>query len=489
MSLLRNNNTQMPNHVVFPNQPNLQPQQGQQNFQPNQIRPQPQLGQQQLSQQFMGPFASLPAHIQQRVAAQHNIAPQQLLQMAQQQQQQQDQHQMQAQRQQQQQQQIQQRQQQQQQQQLQNQPAGQQVRPNANQQSPTFSIQPATNRFQQPPGQAGGQFSGQQINQNQPLTNQMQAAIAQNPQLYQQRLLQQHQQHLAQSGSPPSSQPGLSQPFQGQPQHPGVSQLSNQSSAETQRSPAMRNLQGPKSTNSPHQTPRSIPPSTPQHQMQLQSQSQQTPQQIVPQQSPASQPRQGGGKESFMQSLYDFMIRRGTPIQSTPFIGSRQIDLFTLYVTVMKESGFQAATNKGAWGRVAVQNNLPGGDTAIANQLAELYKVYLLPFEEAFQKAQAVRRQQLASNQGRPPTQQGQPQQPLQPQMQPAPHTPQQPHQPPPILPDQTPHQTPLQPSHPTPHQTPLQPSHPTPQAMHPHHLQQMTNGMVPQPMAQTSNS
>jgi len=106
-----------------------------------------------------------------------------------------------------------------------------------------------------------------------------------------------------------------------------------------------------------------------------------------------------------MQSLYDFMIRRGTPIQSTPFIGSRQIDLFALYVTVMKESGFQAATNKGAWGRVAVQNNLPSGDTALANQLAELYKVYLLPFEEAFQKAQAARRQQLASNQGRPPVQ------------------------------------------------------------------------------------
>src|SRR5947207_4044163 len=35
---------QMPNHVIFPNQPNLQPQQGQQNFPPNQVRPQPQLG-------------------------------------------------------------------------------------------------------------------------------------------------------------------------------------------------------------------------------------------------------------------------------------------------------------------------------------------------------------------------------------------------------------------------------------------------------------
>ena len=467
---------QMPNHVIFPNQQqNLQPQQAQTNFPPSQIRPQQaQMGQQQLSQQFMGTLASLPPHFQQRFAAQHNIPPQQLLQLAQhQQQQQQQQAQQQAQQQQQnlqaqqqaqqQMQQVQHRQQQiqsQQQQQQQQQQQGQQARPNANQHPPSYPIQPAANRFQQPgqPMAQGGQFGGQQINQNQQLTP---ASMAQNPQLYQQRLLQPHQQHqLAQSGSPPNAQSNLQQQFQNQPQYPGVSQLlATPQNADAQRSPAMRNLQGPKITNSPHQTPRSVPSSTPQQQHQLQLQPQQTSQQNIPQQSPAGQPR---GKEGFIQSLYDYMLRRGTPIQSTPVVGSRQIDLYALYVTVMKEGGFQAATNKSAWGRVAAQNGLPTNDLAVANQLAELYKMYLLPFEEAFQKAAARR-------QGRPP---GQPGQPLPPQMQPAPHTPQQLHPPAQILPNQTPLQTPLQQPHP----------HPPPQAMHLHHLQQMSNGMQPLP-------
>src|SRR5436190_20072630 len=161
----------------------------------------------------------------------------------------------------------------------------------------------------------------------------MQASMAQNPQLYQQRLLQ--HQHLAQSGSPPTVQSNLPQQFQNLPQHPAVSQLATPQTVDAQRSPAMRNLQEPKSSNSPHQPPRSIPPTPQQQPPQLPLQSQQTPQQIVPQQSPVNQPRPGGGKENFMQSLYEFMIRRGTPIQSTPFIGSRQIDLFSLYMTVI----------------------------------------------------------------------------------------------------------------------------------------------------------
>jgi SWI/SNF chromatin-remodeling complex subunit SWI1 len=437
-------------NMMFQNQPNIQPQ-GQQSFGGTQIRPQPQPGQQQLSQQFAANFANLPPHIQQRFA-QQNPGQMQQMQLAQQ------------------------HQQQQQQQQQQPQPQGQQ-RPNTTQQSPTYPIQPAPNRFVQPqPGQLpqGGQFdpSRQQFGQNQPAANQMQPPLNQNPQLYQQQLLrqqQQHQQQLAQAGSPPNAQAGLPQQFQNQAQHPGINQLSTQPMPESQRSPAMRNMQAPKSTNSPHQAPRQLPPTTPQqqpHPLQSQPQHPQTPQQIAPGQSPAGQSRPpgSGSKESFMNSLYDFMGRRGTHIQSTPFINSRQIDLFVLYLSVMKEGGFQAATNKGAWGRVAASNALPTGDPSVANQLAELYKVYLLPFEEALQKAQAARRQN-ALTQGRPA---GQSQQPIQPQMQPAPHTPQQAPQPPPILPNQTPQQTPI---------------HPAPQQMHPHQMQPLPNGMLPQQM------
>ena len=175
-----------------------------------------------------------------------------------------------------------------------------------------------------------------------------------------------------------------------------------------------------------------------------------------------------------MQSLYEFMARRGTPIQSTPFVGSRQIDLFALYATVIKEGGYQAATNKGAWGRVAVQNNFPAQDHVIPSQLAELYKMCILPFEEAFQKAKQQR--QLGSGQGRPP---GLPPQPPNPVTQagmqgaipPAmSHVAQPAHQLPPIFSQGQ-------------HQPSIQIPHGAPRGMLPSHMQQMQNGMVSQPL------
>lgn len=427
---------QMQNHVIFPNPANLQPQQSAPGFAPNQIRPQAQSGQQ-VPQQFGAAFANLPPQLQQRFAAQQNAGALQQLQMGQPQQQQ-----------------------------PQVQPqTGQQARPIGAQQSPSFQLQSAANRFVPPqPGQQLGQAA--QFNQNQPVANQIQAQMAQNPQLYQQRLLQQQ---FAQATSPPNAQAGLPQQFQNQAQHPGVTQLSTPPAAETQRSPAMRNLQLPKSANSPHQAARPLPQNAPQQpvQMPLQPQTQhQTTQQGVPQLAPPNQPRPPPGRDAFMQNLYNFMARRGTPIQSAPVISSRQIDLFSLYLAVMKEGGSVAATNKGAWGRVAAQVNLQAADVTIASQLADLYKSHLLPFEEAHQ---AVKRQ-MTGNHGRP-VQPGQPQQPMQPQISATPHTPQQPHQPPTILPNQTPHQT------------PLQPSHTTTQGMHPLHMHQMPNGMMPQPL------
>ena len=175
-----------------------------------------------------------------------------------------------------------------------------------------------------------------------------------------------------------------------------------------------------------------------------------------------------------MQSLYEYMARRGTPIQSTPFVGSRQIDLFTLYMTVIKEGGYQAATNKGAWGRVAVQSNFPAQDHAIPSQLAELYKTCILPFEEAFQKARQQR--QLASGQGRSPRLPPQPPNPvtqagMQGAVQPAmAHVPQPAHQLPSIIPQVQ-------------HQPPIQTPHGATQGMLPPHMQQMQNGMVSQPI------
>jgi len=444
---------QMPNSLMFPNQPNLQQQQ-QQGFapgHPGQLRPPLQQGQQQLAQQFSA-FASLPPHIQQQVA-QANLQRQRQAQMLQAQQQQQ-------QAQQQQQQQSQQPQQQQQ----------QQIRPLA-QGSQTYPIQPATPQFMQMQAQqqlAGGpglQFP-QQLNQGQPVPNQMQPPIGQNPQLYQQRLLAQLQQSQSPSNAP---QTGMNTQFQTPPPgHPTINQLSAPSPVDAQRSPAVRNLQAVKMSNSPQQSPRSLPPSTPQqHPVPLQPQ--QTPQQQMGSQaSPAGPPPQNRPrvtKESWLHSLYEFMSKRGTPIQSPPLIGSRQIDLFKLYISVGREGGFQACTNKGAWGRVAGANDLPAADGVVANQLSELYKMYLLPFVEAVAKAT---RQQMGQQQGRPqlqgPPQTGPP--PIQPQMTP---TPQQ--QPPPILPNQTPHQS------------PLQPPHASPPNLLPHHMQQMQNGIVAPPL------
>lgn len=489
---------QMQGHSPFPSQQSLQAQQGNANFSPSQIRPQPPQGQQQIPQQFAANFANLPPHIQQRIAQQ-----QQLAQHQHQQQQQLAQHQQQL---------------QQPQSQTPAQPPPQQQpqqRSNPPQGSPSFAIQPAPNRFVQgQPNaqlqqQGGGQFDPNrnqfQLNPNQPLTNQMAQSIAQTPQLYQQRLLQQQAQQAQQAqqqqqqqalaaaqGSPLNAQTGLPQQFQNQPQHPNVSQLSAQATPEPlQRSPAMRNLQTPKSTGSPHLTPRSIPASTPQqHPMQLPSQQlPQTPQQ-VPQQLQPGQPRPPQqNKEGFLHSLYDFMNKRGTPITSTPHIASRQIDLFTLFTTVAKEGGLLAATNKGAWGRVAVQNQLPATDAAITSQLQDVYKNFLHPFEEALQKMQAVRRQQMGLNHVRPgvgqpgPPQPGQPQlqQPSQQQLQsqmapgaPHPQLQQTPQQPAPILQNQQ------QPS-------PM----PQPQQIHPMPIQQMQNGMSHplQPMPQHTPS
>lgn len=88
-------------------------------------------------------------------------------------------------------------------------------------------------------------------------------------------------------------------------------------------------------------------------------------------------------KDLFVAQLYKFMDDAGTPLNKTPTIAGRDIDLHRLFRIVDKMGGYNRVTNQNKWKSVAGKIKIPISQNA-SNQIKSVYKKCLLSYEGFF---------------------------------------------------------------------------------------------------------
>ncbi|MBN3298693.1 uncharacterized protein LOC136762852 [Amia ocellicauda] len=86
-------------------------------------------------------------------------------------------------------------------------------------------------------------------------------------------------------------------------------------------------------------------------------------------------------EQHFLDQLYPFMERRGSPICKVPNLGFKKIDLFLLYSVVKKMGGYETVTAQRLWKQV--YNELGGspGSTSAATCTRRHYEKLILPYD------------------------------------------------------------------------------------------------------------
>ncbi|XP_026051474.1 AT-rich interactive domain-containing protein 5B [Carassius auratus] len=86
-------------------------------------------------------------------------------------------------------------------------------------------------------------------------------------------------------------------------------------------------------------------------------------------------------EQLFLDQLYIFMERRGSPISKVPNLGFRKIDLFLMYSVVKRLGGYERVTSHRLW--KTVYNELGGspGSTSAATCTRRHYERLMLPYE------------------------------------------------------------------------------------------------------------
>lgn len=86
-------------------------------------------------------------------------------------------------------------------------------------------------------------------------------------------------------------------------------------------------------------------------------------------------------EQLFLDQLYLFMERRGSPISKVPNLGFKKIDLFLMYSVVKKLGGYERVTSQRLW--KVVYNELGGspGSTSAATCTRRHYERLMLPYE------------------------------------------------------------------------------------------------------------
>lgn len=136
-----------------------------------------------------------------------------------------------------------------------------------------------------------------------------------------------------------------------------------------------------------------------------------------------------------MRSLFEVMRKRGEPIEGTPYVNGKEVDLYQLYQAVMLAGGSQAVStpfgshcrepdrvaneinswpeqvmSQGMWHRIAAQlgwpvdasvaalRDAPPDTQRISLELARTYQKLLRPFEEVWTKSLLKQQQTLLEN-------------------------------------------------------------------------------------------
>ncbi|KAI1905219.1 hypothetical protein AGOR_G00013870 [Albula goreensis] len=86
-------------------------------------------------------------------------------------------------------------------------------------------------------------------------------------------------------------------------------------------------------------------------------------------------------RKEFLDDLFGFMQKRGTPVNRIPIMAKQVLDLYTLYKLVTEKGGLVEVINKKIWREITKGLNLPTSITSAAFTLRTQYMKYLYPYE------------------------------------------------------------------------------------------------------------
>lgn len=86
-------------------------------------------------------------------------------------------------------------------------------------------------------------------------------------------------------------------------------------------------------------------------------------------------------RKEFLDELFVFMQKRGTPVNRIPIMAKQVLDLYMLYKLVTEKGGLVEVINKKIWREITKGLNLPTSITSAAFTLRTQYMKYLYPFE------------------------------------------------------------------------------------------------------------
>ncbi|XP_026470917.1 protein dead ringer-like [Ctenocephalides felis] len=86
-------------------------------------------------------------------------------------------------------------------------------------------------------------------------------------------------------------------------------------------------------------------------------------------------------RKEFLDDLFQFMQKRGTPINRLPIMAKSVLDLFELYNLVIARGGLVDVINKKLWQEIIKGLHLPSSITSAAFTLRTQYMKYLYPYE------------------------------------------------------------------------------------------------------------
>ncbi|XP_041102766.1 AT-rich interactive domain-containing protein 3A-like isoform X2 [Polyodon spathula] len=86
-------------------------------------------------------------------------------------------------------------------------------------------------------------------------------------------------------------------------------------------------------------------------------------------------------RKEFLDDLFSFMQKRGTPVNRIPIMAKQVLDLYTLYKLVTEKGGLVEVINKKIWREITKGLHLPTSITSAAFTLRTQYMKYLYPYE------------------------------------------------------------------------------------------------------------
>ncbi|KAJ8272274.1 hypothetical protein COCON_G00111330 [Conger conger] len=86
-------------------------------------------------------------------------------------------------------------------------------------------------------------------------------------------------------------------------------------------------------------------------------------------------------RKEFLDDLFTYMQKRGTPVNRIPIMAKQVLDLYMLYKLVTEKGGLVEVINKKIWREITKGLSLPTSITSAAFTLRTQYMKYLYPYE------------------------------------------------------------------------------------------------------------